>query len=154
MDNRGLTLIEMILYIALIGLVGAGVVSFSLMISGAKGKNYIMSEVNDNARFAMDLIGRKIRNAETVISPAYGTSGDRLTLLSSDGVETDFSVENNKLTMTENGVSRPVTAGDIAVTGLDFTHLDQNIVKIISGGEEQSKANYYLLELTTAITPR
>ena len=89
--NTGFTLIEILIYIAITSLVTVGFITFILSITSSSSKSYVVSEVNANARMALDIIASKIRTTSDVISPKEGKDDDvleltELTFALTDGV--------------------------------------------------------------------
>ena len=72
--KRGFTLIEMILYIAIVSIFLTGLVYFTWDLIYGRLKSYIQQEVNQNIRFASARIIYEIRNAKSVNSPTSGSS--------------------------------------------------------------------------------
>jgi prepilin-type N-terminal cleavage/methylation domain-containing protein len=60
-NNQGFTLIETLIYLAIIGAVVASFVSYSLSITNSRSKAYVVQEVQANSRLALDLITQNIR---------------------------------------------------------------------------------------------
>jgi len=86
----GFTLIETLIYTALIGIV-----------LGLSTKNYVIEEVNVNARTAVNLISQKIKQAKGVVSPTQGMASSTLILQMSDGSLLTISASGNVLTLGE-----------------------------------------------------
>src|SRR3989344_1949018 len=72
--NSGFTLVEMILYIAIVAIFMTGLVYFTLDIVYGREKSYVHQEVNQNTRFAAKRIAYEIKNAKSIISPLSGSS--------------------------------------------------------------------------------
>jgi len=70
--NSGFTLVELILYIALVSIFLTGVIMFTWDILYGRVKSYVQEEVNQNSRFAAKRIIYEIRNASGVnsVNPA------------------------------------------------------------------------------------
>lgn len=64
--NQGFTLIETLIYLAIIGAVVASFVSYSLSITGSRSKAYVAQETQANARAAINLITQKIRMSDGI----------------------------------------------------------------------------------------
>lgn len=125
MNKKGFTLIEILIYIAIIGVVISGFIAFALSITGSRDKNYVVQEVQANGRMALDLISQKIKAANDVVSPGEGNSGSSLELdMPSPDANLTFSLSNGILNATETG-SDPVlvTSDEVNVTNLTFTNL-------------------------------
>lgn len=125
MHTKGVTLIEMILYIAMtsVVLVVSGALSTRILLDNAR--LHAMQEVTDNANFALGRLSAAIRNAEAVALPEVGTTGPVLSLFESGevGNALDFSVDSGKL--LEQSVL-PLTSNQVRVTLLEF----QNVGKV------------------------
>jgi len=67
-DDRcaGFTFVELLIYIAIMGLIVFGFVGYILSISRAGNKAYVAQEVQANARTALDIVSQKIRMATGV----------------------------------------------------------------------------------------
>jgi len=66
--KNGFTYIEMLLYVAILGLMLTTMVSFSLVMIGGSAKSSTSEEVSGNARFISEKILYEIRNASDVTS--------------------------------------------------------------------------------------
>lgn len=66
MNKQGFSLIETIIYVAIIGGVMAAFVSFALNISDSNSKTFVVQEVQANARLTMKTIAQNIRSANGV----------------------------------------------------------------------------------------
>jgi len=66
MNNKGFTLIETLIYIAIIGGILASFVTYSITISNSRNKTYAVQEVQANLRIALQLISQQIRSANGV----------------------------------------------------------------------------------------
>ena len=81
--RTGFTLVETIIYIAILGMVASSFIFFSLSVSGSRNKTYVVQEVQANARTAFEMISQKIRAAEGVntASSMFGIDPGRLSLI-------------------------------------------------------------------------
>ena len=128
--NSGFTLIESLIYVALIGLVVSGFISFSLSISDLRNKNYVTQEVQANARTALNLITQKILSANSVNigSSIFGSDPGELSLSmtneSKNPTIINLNVDNGILQITE-GLSSAVavTSNKVKITNLVFANL-------------------------------
>ena len=74
------TLIEVILYVAIVSIMATTIMLFSIQIVQVRGEAQFDREVNENLRFAMDLITREIRDASAVTSVPSGSHPDLIGL--------------------------------------------------------------------------
>lgn len=81
-QTSGYTLIELLLYITVVGLLLGGLVTFFVFTSSVRIKNQSIMEVDQQGLFIVDTITQAIRNADSVTSPALAASGTSLTLAS------------------------------------------------------------------------
>jgi len=79
--QSGYTLIELLLYVALLSILLTAVVFFSSIALDARVKNQTITEVDEQAAQVMDNITQTIRNATSVTTPAAGASSPSLTLV-------------------------------------------------------------------------
>lgn len=124
-NKKGFTLIEVIIYVAILGIIVVSFVSFVLAISSVRNKSYVVSEVNSNLRIAMDLISQKIRSAEAVTSPLSGAVSTSLELdMPNPEPTTVFALQDGVLHLTEDIITENmITNPEINITELKFTNL-------------------------------
>lgn len=80
-NEQGYTLIELLLYVAIVGVLLAAVTTFFGSTVDARVKNQTINEVNEQATQLMDSITQTVHNATSISSPAAGASGSSLTLV-------------------------------------------------------------------------
>ena len=128
-NKAGYTIVELIIYIALIGTLVSGIVLYSLSVTSARNKNYVAQEVQANGRFVLDVIGQRIRAATGVNagSSTFDFDPGVLSLSMSDSGKDptiiDLTANDGQLQITE-GVSSAVslTSDEVKVTNLVFTN--------------------------------
>ncbi len=123
--QKGLTLIEVLLYIAIIGIIIQGFITFILSITSTNSKTYVIQEVQANTRMALDVISQKIRAADDVITPSEGNSTSTLVLdMPNSDLDLTFSIINGVLDITEETASStPITSNKVNISNLTFTNL-------------------------------
>lgn len=84
--SAGYTLLELLLYIGIIGALLTSVTMFFGAVVDARVKNQSISEVDQQGELIMSLITQTIRNADSITSPAAGASDDSLTITVPTGV--------------------------------------------------------------------
>ena len=127
---KGFTLVETLIYIAIIGGVIVAFVSFALSISDSRNKTYVIQEVQANARLALGVITQKIQasNGLNASSSIFGVDPGVLSLsMASSSLNPtliSLSADDGILQITE-GVNMPVflTSDEIRITNLVFINL-------------------------------
>jgi type II secretory pathway pseudopilin PulG len=130
MNKNGFTLIETLIYIAIIGGVVATFVSFSMSITQSRDKTYVVQEVQANSRTALDYITKKIRMASSVntSTSVFDTDPGYLSLAMTSSTlnptNIGLSADDGVLQIREGGsASTTVTADELKISNLVFTDL-------------------------------
>ena len=89
----GFTLVEVILYVAILSTLVFGIASFVDLISVTRVKNQTINEVDQQAVQIIQNIAQNIRNAKSITTPTIGQSGSNLVIL---------DVSNNTITYALN----------------------------------------------------
>ncbi len=125
-DQAGFTLIELVVYVAIVGVLLLSIVSFYGLVIDVRVKNQSIAEVNQQGQLAMDGITQTIRNATSITTPALASSGAALTLVVPTGSlsPTVFKLNGTALQITA-GVSTPValTGSKVQISSLTFKNL-------------------------------
>jgi len=77
-NKKGLTLIEIIIYVAILGLIATAFITMSINLLTIKSKSISQQEIDSNLQFISQKISYEIRNAKSVAS----TTASSLTLVS------------------------------------------------------------------------
>lgn len=128
--SRGFTLVETIIYIAIIGFVATSFIYFGVAISDYRAKAYVVQEAQTNLRMALDVISKKIRSANDVnIEQSIFDADPGVLSLSMDDVDKNPTVisldqDDGILQITE-GTSSPVAiiSNEVKVSNLVFKNL-------------------------------
>ncbi|MEK7482602.1 MAG: type II secretion system protein [Patescibacteria group bacterium] len=125
--REGFTMVEILVYVAVLGLLVSAIASFFLWASNVSAKNQAMAEVLNNGQRALSTITIEIRKAKTVYSPTMSAS--QLSLETNDSLgagETsgfvDFFLCGEQLCLKREG--QPVlaiTSDKVVVSYLSFT---------------------------------
>lgn len=129
MKKQGFTLIEILIYIAILALLSAGVVEVILTL--ASGAKELRSERRTAAaaELALETLVREIRQASDVIvtSGVFGTSPGKLVLrtAASPGSQTQvnraFSLVSSRLQrQDDSGASEFITGSEVSISELVF----------------------------------
>jgi prepilin-type N-terminal cleavage/methylation domain-containing protein len=78
MNNRGFTLIEILIYVGLLAIITSTISSFLLWTTRSNIKTKVMRETLDNARRTMEIITHEIKEAESIYLP--NTTSTQLSL--------------------------------------------------------------------------
>jgi prepilin-type N-terminal cleavage/methylation domain-containing protein len=130
-QQQGYTLIELLLYVAIVGALLTGVTFFYSTVASARVKNQTISEVNSQGVAAMDYLTQTVRNATAITVPAVGASGASLTLtVPTAGLSpTVFSLTGTTpiaLQVKEGAAAAlPLTNDDVQISGLTFKNLSR-----------------------------
>jgi hypothetical protein len=125
--RRGFSIIETVLYVAILIMIMATMVIFLINVVRRESKVTMVLEVNQNARFALEKMNAVIRNSKDATLPADGGgSGPTLSLTMPDSSvsPTVFAVTNGVLTMKQGTAAAvPLTSSAVKVSNLTFTNL-------------------------------
>jgi prepilin-type N-terminal cleavage/methylation domain-containing protein len=126
--KKGFTLIEMLLYLAILSVV---VLAFSAALSlsfTSRIKANTIAEVEQQGDQTMNLITQNIRNAASITAPAAGILASSLTLTEyvAGNSPTVFDQSGNTMRITEGAVSPiNITSNRVIVSGLSFQNLSR-----------------------------
>src|SRR3990167_6165146 len=81
-NNKGFTLIEILVYIAILAIIFFVIVSFLIWSIRANAKAKVMNEVLNSAKRAMEVISYEVREANSIYDPtsAFGSHPGQLSL--------------------------------------------------------------------------
>ncbi len=124
--SNGYTLIELLLYVAIVGSLLTAISFYFSLALEARVKNQTISEVDQQGTFLMDTITQTIRNATSITTPAAAGSGTTLTLVVPTGglSPTTFNLSGDTLQITESGgAAVALSNGNIQISSLTFKNL-------------------------------
>ena len=121
--QKGVSLVELIIYVAILSIMFGAIVSFVGVNERIKKRNQAVSEVEVQGREAMRIIIQSIKNAQS--ATVSGSSGNFILTVVSDDVSKNpivFDLNSGILRIKEN-VSVPVqlTSSRVIVSNLNFT---------------------------------
>ncbi len=123
--SSGFTLIELLIYLAITAGIVTSFVYFALNTSGGSEKSVIVTQVNNEARFVLNFIAAKVREANAVTTPVSGASGATLVLdMPSPAVDLTFNLDgsgNLQVTEAPSTVTQ-LTSSNLQVTNLVFNN--------------------------------
>ena len=81
MNERGFTMVEIIIYIAIVAMVSTSFISFYLSTSNIGTKSFTLSESRSNERVLEELIRYHVRNATSITSPTKQSTTTSIVLM-------------------------------------------------------------------------
>ena len=121
--TRGISLLELLIYIALLSGLMVIVSDAFIMLAKGRGQAEARSEVNSAIRFAGELIKQDVKNATAISAPTLGTPGSTLSLTVS-GNTIFYDMSQGALRRSVNGTPEAVTGGAVTVDVPTFTRLE------------------------------
>lgn len=120
--QKGFTLIETLVYIAVLVLIGIAIVMTYLSLDAVLLRNEVERELTSTAEFTLERMLREIREADSIDAglSTLGSSPGRLTL-ETTSTTTTFSVSGGRVYVSVNGTSvGPLTPSNVTVQSLIF----------------------------------
>jgi type II secretory pathway pseudopilin PulG len=165
---HGFTLIETIIYIALVGVIVSSMVLLSISVSEVRNKIYSAQEVQGNLRHATDIIAQRIRASTgvTIGNSTFGSDPGVLQLSMKESAKNptiiSLTADNGALQIQEGvGAAVLLTTDDVDVTNLLFTNLTDGerehirIQMTIAYDSDAPDVEYaYSKSITTAVSVR
>lgn len=137
-NNKGFTLIEILLYVAISSSVLFIAFVFMFTLIDSREKNQIIAEVEQQGLFAMSNIGESIQKADSVIIPLPGSFSSGLSLAMSGAGEnpTLFSQDVYNITVQEgSGSPISLTNQNVRVDFLYFENVSRSntegLIKVV-----------------------
>lgn len=141
---NGFTLIELILYVALVSVFATAAISFAWNVIYGREKSFNQQIVQQNARAAMLRISYEIRRAKDIQS----ISGSQIVLNDGGAVTTTISQNGQSLQVTSNGIGPyNLTSNQVVVTSLNFTNLTTT-----TNDSKNIKVNFSLQQAKPAVS--
>jgi Tfp pilus assembly protein PilW len=125
MTNKGFTLLEALLYVAISSIVILGTSFLLISLLQTNVKNQTVAEVEEQGSFVVKLIDQSVRKATGINIPAAQANDVVLSLQMADAAKnpTIFSVTDGTLNITEGaGAAVPLTNSMVTVSGLSFNN--------------------------------
>ncbi len=122
--QHGFTLIEVLVYIAIMTMIMSGIVGYSLSLSDARAKNYVVQNVQSNGRVLLSTLSEKVRMSSIVSTPTAGASSNQLVLAMPGGAPSVvFSLSAGRVVMYVAGnADIYLTDSRTTVANLSFTN--------------------------------
>lgn len=122
-NSRGFTLVELLLYVGIIGAVVLSMAGFLSLLMQSRVKNQTISEIEQQGIQVMQIITQTVRNAGNINSPTQGQTADSLSIDS-----TVFDLSTGTIRIAE-GTSSPIflTNSRVTASGLTFQNLSRTM---------------------------
>lgn len=127
--QHGYTLIELLLYISILGSLLLGISMYFVTSTTARAKNQSIAEVDRQGALALEYITQTIRNADSITSPTAGNSANALTIVVPTGAlsPTIFDLNSGNLRVKEGAAAQiALHNSKVQVTSLTFTNLTRS----------------------------
>ena len=129
LNRRGFTLLELLIYTALLAAMAVVITTVFLGFTGARGGITARTEVNSNLRFALEKINQDISASSAVTTPsALGGTGTANIVMTTPEGQISYCIYSNKLMRQKDGTcgsnSIAVTSDKVNVTALNFIRFE------------------------------
>lgn len=133
--QSGFTLIEMIIYVALVGVVAVMMNNFIIQASRSYQEMRAEREVVSNSRLILEQLTKNISRAGDVYAPTskFNITTGQLSLITASSSlatysYTDFWLDNGQLWMRQEGVgAEPISASSVKVTSFYMERILQGL---------------------------
>ena len=127
--NKGFTIIETLIYVAIFSIIVGALSSFVLSINSSRLRAQILFEVNDQGTNIVRIISQTIRNGQSINMPTSGSTAASLSVATANVVTnpTIFSVVDEILYITEgSGSPIALTNNKVKISNVIFTNLSRS----------------------------
>lgn len=151
-QRRGSTLIELIIYLVLIGIVVSVVLPLLFMAAEDRLLQQTISVVEQNGTQSLQDISLRIRNSERILSPALGHTGSVLVLQTGSGTTNPTLIGWNSgaIIIVENTHVQTITSSQVGVvdfvvrnTSTATTHQSAEVSFHIARTTRLTQPHYY-----------
>jgi len=141
-QKSGSTLIELLIYIAVLGIILLVVTDLLSQSLEASVKSQVRNEVEENSRLIFERIKYDVRRAGAITVPANLGETQNSLVLTIDGQPLTFSKIGNALFITNGLISDPITTNEVVVDSISFQKIGGKIES--SGGKPTLKISLSL----------
>ena len=169
--SRGFSVIETLIYVAILGVVVSTAIYFLANTFKTYSKIYAQKEVAVNIQYALDMLTEEIRFSKNIYSPtsAFDQDNGQISVETSQNPPTgettafiDFYLDNGRIYMKKEGQDTlPLTSNQVKINKLKFTLLNpanapEGTQIFIEGQYNSSGALQYqsLMDFTTSAIVR
>jgi prepilin-type N-terminal cleavage/methylation domain-containing protein len=151
----GFTLIEVIIYVAIVGIVVSGMIQYVLMVNTWQQRTNLSLSANENILNIEMFLRQELGRANEILSPGSGASAISLSYIL-DGETKNLYLANGK--MFSSDFSEPISDANIKISNLNFSNLGLNDIDSLAYSFSlesmagSSQEYNFLLEYKSAIT--
>ena len=127
-DARGVTLIELLLYVSITAAVLLVTSTLLTIILSAQAHQQVIIEVEEQGRQTLQLVTQLARNATAITNPAVGASGASLTFTVVDAAKspTILTISGGQLWLQEGvAAAVPLTTSRVVASGVTIRNLSR-----------------------------
>ena len=149
-NKKGISLIEVLLYVVLCAIVVVAGVSFFSIVQKKSLKDQVIANIGNEAKDVIHLINCKIREAKSVETPTSDSPSNSLSLrmLDPNKDPTVFSINENGILTMKEGLSDPVSLTDDRVI-INNTNSNPYIFSVTPGSHDQNVSYTFNLKANT-----
>ncbi len=114
-NNRGFSLLELLIYMAILAGFLVVLVNLFFMISASSSREEARAEVRQNLRFAAQQITTDIRSATAISAPIVGGEGNALNI-TVGGEDIAYAISGGVLQRTRGAITENITTAKISVS--------------------------------------
>lgn len=122
--NKGITLVEIILYMAIISVVLIVTTAFLSNILSARIKNQTINEVESQGMQVLQILTAEIKGADSIFQPSGGSQHPKIRI-TKNGDETRFSVVDGVFYIEKDGEETNLTNDRVFVSDHNFQNLSR-----------------------------
>ncbi len=126
---RGFTLIEVLLYVAIVAIVFGGIAAFIDAALQSRIRAEVVTEVERGGNAVVSTFIQAIRNAKSIPQPTASSSATSLTLVMTDAniSPTVFQLSSGRIEMSERGAgTTTLTSARLTPSSVLFTNLSRS----------------------------
>lgn len=155
-NNKGYTLIEQLIYLALVAAIAIIFTSFTADVVRTSVKALAIKEVNQSARILMAQISQEIKTAKQINS--ISSSQLSLTNYNNTTVVFEYDSANYLVTFNNGSGAVPISNDSVRVTSFSFNELTNGVIEINLGLSQKNpnlpEVQKYHLEVSSVVALR
>lgn len=125
MNQRGATLVELLIYMAILTVVMTFVTDFLVQTVETRLEIQAKSSMEQDQRFILSRLTYDIKRASSITTPASGTTDNLVLVL--DGETYSYQLAINNYQLTTGSGTYNLNSSDIEVSALSFQRLEDTI---------------------------